>query len=63
MEMEKLVLKMVILWSQEEEPEHKTGNKEGSIKGVLQGRRESVSSGKEFGVQCSREKKGKKHEE
>lgn len=32
-EIEKLVLKMVTLWSQEEEPEHKTGYKEGSIKG------------------------------
>lgn len=31
--MEKLVLKMVTWWSQEEEPEHKTGYKEGSIKG------------------------------
>lgn len=31
--MEKLVLKMVTLWSQEEEPEHKAGNKDSSIKG------------------------------
>lgn len=49
------------LWSQEEEPEHKAGNKDGSIKGSSKAGK-SVPSGKEFGVQCCRENKGKKHE-